>query len=126
MSDQSNFDSNAAEDAGYAAGRVEGDFDQAGQDVREDEQRVENIPSDIGSAAEKGFSSAVQGVQDVPGDIGKAVEGAAGWVGDEMGGAESDVSRAEGDVKQAEGSVQQFGDSVDQSYDQGEQEGRSG
>ncbi|KAF2772210.1 hypothetical protein EJ03DRAFT_325037 [Teratosphaeria nubilosa] len=106
MSDQSDFDNNAAQDAGYAAGHVEGDFAQAGQDVRQDEQSVEDIPSDIGNAAEKGFSSAVQGAQDVPGDICKAVEGAAGWVGDKMGGAESDVNQAEGDVQQFDQSME--------------------
>ncbi|KAI9663022.1 MAG: hypothetical protein M1821_008069 [Bathelium mastoideum] len=114
---QGNYDQNAAQDAGYAAGAVEGDYDRAGQDVRRDEQDVENVPGDIAQSADNAGRDAVQDVKDAPSDVGGAIEGAAKWVGDKIGGVEGDGRRAENDV-------QQFDQGVDNSYDQGENQGR--
>ncbi|KAK5713750.1 hypothetical protein LTR17_017517 [Elasticomyces elasticus] len=108
---QGEYDQSAAQDAGYAAGRAEGEYNDARQDVSQDEQSLENIPGDVGRDAEQGFDSTVQGVENVPSDIGGAFKGAADWVGSKIGGVEGDASRAEGDV-------QNFDNSVDQSYDQ--------
>ncbi|KAL9095290.1 MAG: hypothetical protein Q9165_002546 [Trypethelium subeluteriae] len=114
---QDNYDQNAAQDAGYAAGAVEGDYDRAGQDVRRDEQDVENIPGNVEQGVDNAGRDAVQDVKDVPSNIGGAIDGAAKWVGDKLGGVEGEGRRAEGDV-------QNFDQNVDNSYDQGENQGR--
>lgn len=87
---------------------IENDYNRADQDVQRDEQRVENIPSDVG-----------QDVKDIPSDVGNMVEGAAKWVGDKIGGVQGDVRRDENDVNQ-------FDQGVDNSFQQGEQQGMGG
>ncbi|TKA69243.1 hypothetical protein B0A55_04264 [Friedmanniomyces simplex] len=110
MSNQGEYDQSAAQDAGYAAGRAEGDYNDARQGVNQDEQSIENVPGDVGRDAEQGIDNSVQGVENVPSDIGGAShEGCSGLGG--LQGAEGDVSN--------------FDNSMDQSYDQGEQQGRS-
>ncbi|KAK0963943.1 hypothetical protein LTR91_018748 [Friedmanniomyces endolithicus] len=114
----SNYDQGAAQDAGYAAGAADGDYNQAGQDVRQGEQSIENAPADVGRDAEQGVDNGVRDVEDVPSDIGRGgLKGAADWIGSKVGGVEGDTSRAEGDVSG-------FDNSMDQSYNQGEQQGR--
>ncbi|KAK0312198.1 hypothetical protein LTR29_009254 [Friedmanniomyces endolithicus] len=113
----SNYDQGAAQDAGYAAGAAEGDYNQAGQDVRQGEQSIENAPADVGRDAEQGVDNGVRDVENVPSDIGGGMKGAADWIGSKVGGVEGDTSRAEGDVSG-------FDNSMDQSYNQGEQQGR--
>lgn len=78
---------------------------------------VENIPEDVGRAAEQGVDNTVQDVENVPNDIGNMVDGAAKWIGDQIGGVEGEERRAENDVNQ-------FDQNVDNSYQQGEQQGR--
>lgn len=92
---------------------AEGEYDRAGQDVRRDEQAVENVPNDMA----QGVGDAVQDVKDAPSDLGNVVDKAASWVGDKFGGAENEGRRAESDV-------QQFDQNVDNSYDQGENQGK--
>ncbi|KAK0321814.1 hypothetical protein LTS16_013056 [Friedmanniomyces endolithicus] len=113
----SNYDQGAAQDAGYAAGAAEGDYNQAGQDVRQGEQSIENAPADVGRDAEQGVDNGVRDVENVPSDIGGGMKGAANWIGSKVGSVEGDTSRAEGDVSG-------FDNSMDQSYNQGEQQGR--
>jgi hypothetical protein len=100
MSD--NYDQDAAQDAGYAAGAVgklytirlalalaflaftklrliEGDYNRADQEVQRDEQRVEDAPENAARDAEQGFDNTVQGVENVPSDIGSGIKDAASW-----------------------------------------------
>ena len=96
---------------------TEGDYDRAGQDVRRDEQAVENAPGDAVRDVDNAGRRADQDVKDIPSNIGSAVEGAASWIGDKFGGVENEGRRAEGDA-------QQFDQNVDNSYNQGENQGR--
>lgn len=92
----------------YLTNFAEGDYNRADQDVQRDEQRVENIPGDVG-----------QDVKDIPSDMGKMVEGAAQFIGDKIGGVQGDARRDENDVNQ-------FDQGVDNSFQQGEQQGQGG
>lgn len=96
--------------------QTEGDYNRAEQDIRRDEQEVENIPENVANATEEGFDNAVQDVEDIPSDIGSMVKEAANWIGDKIGGIEGEGRRAENEVNQ-------FDQSVENSFDQGEQEG---
>ncbi|TKA69241.1 hypothetical protein B0A55_04266 [Friedmanniomyces simplex] len=113
MSNQGEYDQSAAQDAGYAAGRAEGDYNDARQGVNQDEQSIENVPGDVGRDAEQGIDNSVQGVENVPSDIGGAMKGAADWVGSKVGGVEGDTNRAEGDVSNFDNSVDQSANSRD-------------
>jgi len=96
---------------------IEGEYEQAEQNVRRDEQEIENIPENVGRVAEEGFDNTVQEVEDIPNDIGNMVKEAANWIGDKIGGIESEGRKAENEADQ-------FGQGVENSFDQGEQEGR--
>ena len=96
----------------------EGAYDRTEQEIRHDEQEIENIPENLGNAAEQGFDNAVQDVEDIPNDIGNIIEKAANWIGDKVGSIE-------GEGRKVENEVSEFGQNVENSYEQGEQEGRN-